>query len=346
MKCSSTTTHYIVCSHEVGDMIPQTRTTRLAPSPTGGLHLGNARSFLLNWALGRKEGWSIRMRMDDLDTERCSVEAEEALLASLAWLGMDHDGPIIRQRATPANHRMALERLSEAGLIFACDRSRRDLRAAAEALGAPHESGMNLVSTPAMRPEDRAAWGLQDGPLNHRLALAAGEEVVEDVLLGTRFVDPLERFGDPILWTRRDTAAYHLASVVDDLESGVTDVVRGEDLLPSAALHQRLCRLLGGDPPRWWHLPLMLDHQGRRLAKRDGDLTMSTLRQRGIPPERVIGLLARTSGVQETTEPMSLEDFVQALDVRALTEWARAESREGGYRLLPEELDWLERRTT
>ena len=148
----------------------------LFSTPTGGF-FKNKKDFCVGWH---------QMRMDDLDTERCSVEAEEALLASLAWLGMDHDGPIIRQRATPANHRMALERLSEAGLIFACDRSRRDLRAAAEALGAPHESGMNLVSTPAMRPEDRAAWGLQDGPLNHRLALAAGEEVVEDVLLGTR----------------------------------------------------------------------------------------------------------------------------------------------------------------
>lgn len=346
MKCSSITTHYILCRHEAGDMIPQTRTTRLAPSPTGGLHLGNARSFLLNWALGRKEGWSIRMRMDDLDTERCSKQAEETLLESLEWLGIDHDGPIIRQTATLRSHREALERLSETGLVFSCDRSRRELRAAAEALGAPHESGSNLVSTPGMRPENREDWRLRQGELNHRLALEPGTEVVEDALLGTRSFDPLACFGDPILWTRRDTAAYHLASVVDDLEAGVTDVVRGEDLLPSAALHQRLCRLLGDAPPRWWHLPLVLDHEGRRLSKRDGDQTMSTLRARGVAPERVIGLLARASGVQKTRAPMTADEFVQALDVHALSQWAQAESREGGYRLLPEDLDWLERRTT
>jgi glutamyl-tRNA synthetase len=346
MKCSSTTTHYIVCGHETGDMTTQTRTTRLAPSPTGGLHLGNARSFLLNWAIGRREGWSVRLRMDDLETERCSAEAEEAALVALEWLGMDHDGPIIRQTATFASHRAALEKLSEAGLIFACDRSRRELRAAAEALGAPHESGSNLVSTPGMRPEDPAAWCLRTGDVNHRLALEPGEEHVEDALSGTRCFDPLTCFGDPILWTRRDTAAYHLASVVDDLEAGVTDVIRGEDLMPSAALHQRLCRLLGGEAPRWWHLPLVLDHEGRRLAKRDGDLTLTALRARGVPAPRVVGLIAWSCGVQDTRTPMTAAEFVQALDVDALTEWARAESREGGYRLLPEDLDWLERRTT
>ena len=282
------------------------------------------------------------MRIDDLDRERCSIEAEEAQIAALAWLGLDFDGPPKRQTADMGLYREALEQLAAKDLVFVCDRSRRDLRAAAEALGAPHESGSTIISTPSMRPEAPEAWSLGSGEVNHRLALPPGEESVLDEFMGPSTFDPVQAFGDPILWTRKDAPAYQLATVVDDMVDGITDVVRGEDLLPSAALQQRIGALLGAPNPRWWHLPLIHDADGRRLAKRDDDQTLESLRLRGIAPERVVGLLARTCEVQSTLAPMSADDFLTALDPASLQKWAQRESATGGYRLRPEELNWLQ----
>lgn len=327
-------------------MPPSSRTTRLAPSPTGDLHLGNVRTLLMNWAIARRSGWEIRMRIDDLDGDRCSPAAEASILANLAWLGIDHDGPVHRQTAGTDGHRAALDALAASGRIFSCDRSRRELRAAAEAAGAPHGAGTNLVSTARMRPEDPGRWGVRPGEHNHRLALEEGLETVTDGFLGERLIDLLPAFGDPILWTRRDTAAYHLANVVDDLEAGVTDVVRGEDLLPSAALHQRLARLLGGTPPRWWHLPLVLDETGRRLAKRDGDLGLGALRDRGVPPERIIGLMARTCGLNPDGIPLEAAEFGTLVELDRIGSWARTESAGGGTRLERTDLERLVEGTT
>ena len=327
-------------------MTTQTATTRLAPSPTGGLHLGNARSFLLNWAIARRSGWRILMRLDDLDADRSSAEAERGLLESLDWLGIDFDGPVLRQSEAGEQYHDALQVLAEKGLVFRCARSRKELREAADALGAPHETGATIRATASMRPTDPEAWTLGGGDLNHRLALEPGAEQVDDRLLGPLSIDPSDAFGDPILWTRRNVAAYHLASVVDDLAHGVTDVIRGEDLLPSAGLHQRMASLLDGSPPRWWHLPLVLDASGRRLAKREGDRTLASFKARGVPPERIIGLLARSSGLQPTLLPMTLSELLDVLDVELLGARAREESARGGHRITEEDIAWLEERTT
>jgi len=284
--------------------------------------------------------------MDDLDVVRSDPRTERSILDSLAWLGIDHDGSVRRQATDLTPYRAALADLAARGLVFTCSRSRRELRAAAEAIGAPHGDGANIVSTPSMRPTDPACWGVGSGDLNHRLKLDPGEVVIEDRLLGTSRLEPSDRFGDPILWTRRDVPAYQLASVVDDIRFGVTDVVRGEDLVPSAALQQRLCGLLGTKPPTWWHLPLILDEEGRRLAKRDGDLTLDALRASGIPPERVIGLIARTTGLRTALAPMKIGSFIEELDLDRLAAWARAGSAAGGHRLETEDLDWLMQRTS
>jgi glutamyl-tRNA synthetase len=123
----------------------------------------------------------------------------------------------------------------------------------------------------------------------------------------------------------------------------VTDVVRGEDLLPSAALQQRMAKLLGGTAPDWWHLPLVLDASGRRLAKRDGDQTLESFRARMIPPERIIGLLARSSGLQDALRPMSRSDLVDSIELDVLASRAREESADGGYQVTHEDLEWLEK---
>ena len=283
--------------------------------------------------------------MDDLDVVRSDPRTERSILDSLAWLGIDHDGPVRRQATDLTPYRAALQDLAQKGLVFTCSRSRRELRAAAEAIGAPHEDGTNVVSTASMRPTEKTRWGIGSGDLNHRLKLDPIEVVVEDRLLGTSRIDPAARFGDPILWTRRDVPAYQLASVVDDIRFGVTDVVRGEDLVGSAALQQHLCRLLGGKPPDWWHLPLILDSEGRRLSKRDGDLTLDSLRAAGTPAERVIGLIACSTGLRTSPVPMKIGSFLEELDPDRLSTWAKAGAEAGGHRLETKDLNWLMQRT-
>ena len=303
-------------------MAPERRTTRLAPSPTGDLHLGNLRSLLVGWALARRLGWNVVLRIEDLDGDRCRAEWEAVIIQGMRWLGMDWDGSERRQSDRIDQYASAMRPLSEAGLVFSCQRSRRELRAAAEALGAPHAGEGSTISTVAMRPTSPDRLGFTRRAGNHRLMVDPRPETVRDELLGEQEVDVSGRFGDPIVWTWRDTPSYQLAVVVDDLDQGVTDVVRASDLLPSAGLQQRITGLLGGDAPRWWHLPLLLDEGGRRLAKRDGDLTLGRLRSEGTRPEMIIGLLARTCEMQEDADPMTAEAFVSELDPERLRGWA------------------------
>ena len=269
-------------------MTARMRTTRLAPSPTGDLHLGNARSLLLCWALGRAHGWQVTMRIEDLDGTRCDPRWEERILAGMRWLGIDWDGEVHRQSEDVERYQSAMRSLDASDLVFTCDRTRRELQAAAEAAGAPHESGRNTVSTAEMRPKASDRYTFAPGVCNHRLKIEPGLMRVRDEATGEHDFDLARTFGDPIVWTREDRPAYQLAVVVDDLRQGITDVVRGIDLLPSAGLQQEIARLLGGIAPHWWHLPLLLDPDGRRLAKRDGDQTLGALHERGVRPERII----------------------------------------------------------
>ncbi|MEE2681704.1 MAG: glutamate--tRNA ligase family protein [Planctomycetota bacterium] len=312
-------------------MLP--RTTRLAPSPTGDLHLGNARSLLLCWALARSEGWKVILRIEDLDGSRCDPRWEQRIIAGMRWLGLDWDGPVRRQSEDRERYAEAMRTFDVEDRIFTCPRTRRELQAAAEAAGAPHESGRNTVSTAEMRPEDPGRFTFAPGSGNHRLKIEPGTVRVRDLLTGEHDFDLASRFGDPIVWTRDDRPAYQLAVVVDDLEQGITDVVRGIDLLPSAGLQQEIAKLLGGGLPKWWHLPLLLDPEGRRLAKRDGDDTLGAFQEQGIPPERVIGLLARTCEMQEDAKPMSAREFVEGFDVEHFRKWVRRSAAAGGDRL-------------
>ena len=316
-------------------------TTRLAPSPTGGLHLGNARSLLLCWALARKQGWRVLLRSEDLDQERCSLKSEDAILESLSWMGLDWDEAPTRQSELFQHYRKAIQKLEAAGLLFACERSRKELRAAAEAAGAPHGAGTTICSTAAMRPQERSRYCFMPGDRNHRLVIEEGTDTLSDELLGAQSIDVAAVFGDPIVWTRQDAPSYQLAVVVDDLRQGVTDVVRGDDLLDSAALQTRIAIMLGGTPPKWWHLPLLLDSEGRRLSKRHGDITLESLRDTGIPVERLVGLLAKTCNVQTDLAPMSTTDFLDALDLASLRVWAAQNSAQGGDQLTPADMAWL-----
>ena len=311
--------------------------TRLAPSPTGDLHLGNARTFLLNWALARHAGWTIVLRHEDLYSTRASPETCRDIETAMIWLGLDWDEGPFRQSDDPAPYADAMRRLDAARRVFRSELSRREIR---EALGAPHAGG-ELRFPATLRPDDPAAWRFTDVNAGHRFAMDDGPETVEDELHGHCTFDPAQEAGDPVVWTRDGAPGYQLAVVVDDLRQGITDVVRGDDLLPSAARQQRIARALGADaPPRWWHLPIVHDSNGRRLAKRDGDDGLLALRDAGATPEKVVGLLLHLSGILGDRVPLSAADAVGLIDRDALRTLV-AQERRTPCRLAPEDLAWL-----
>ncbi len=312
-------------------------TSRLAPSPTGDLHLGNVRTFLLNWSLGRNLGWNLILRHEDLDANRASLEQIETIESSMGWLGIDWDGPSIRQSEDLVPYREAMDRLATRRMVFRSSLSRREIR---DALNAPHTGG-ELRFPSSLRPTPGEAWSFSDESTGHRFAMPPGIETVEDELQGEDRFDPAEETGDPVVWTREGRPAYQLAVVVDDHEHGVTDVLRGEDLLPSAARQQRLARALDFESaPRWWHVPLVTDGDGRRLAKRDGDRGLHGYMSAGVTASRIIGLLAYRSGLQDMRRPMGIDRFRRLVD-RAALEALVVRERECPCRVLDEDHHWL-----
>lgn len=299
------------------------RTTRLAPSPTGALHLGNARTFLINWAVARREGWNLLMRVEDIDGPRVKTSAAEETIEILQWLGIDFDGEASFQSRDLQLYRQAMRQLAAQQRVFPCTLTRKEIEAASTA---PHIGEHELRFMPQCRPEKVHANCFEDESTNYRLLTADERFVVEDQILGRHEHNPHREIGDFVVWTKRAMPAYQLAVVVDDARQGVTDVVRGADLLPSAARQMLLYQALNLPVPRWWHLPLVLGEDGRRLAKRHGDTRISTYREQGVRPERIIGLIAAWSGVgcqaagdaSLTRSEMSHAEFLERFDWRTL----------------------------
>ena len=301
------------------------RCSRIAPSPTGPLHLGNACTFLVNWALARNLGWRLVLRIEDLDRDRAQAAGDTATEDVLAWLGIDHDGPVVRQSERLDAFAAAMERLAGLGLVYESPHSRSEVREASLALGAPHAADAPAPFPASLRPTGPGAWCFRRRDVNHRLRIEPGAVVVEDEVAGAHTFDPARDSGDPIVWTKAGFPAYQLAVTVDDIAQGVTDVVRGDDLLPSAAIQSIVHRALGHEPPRWWHLPLALDADGRRMAKRDGARSLASLRAAGVDPARVRGLVAGWIGAVERPEPLDPDAFRALVEPNILRRWhARA----------------------
>ncbi len=292
------------------------RVSRLAPSPTGALHLGNARTFLVNWALARRHGWRLLMRIEDLDGPRVKVGAAALALDLLAWLGLEHDGEAVTQSDDLEPYRAAMRTLAGRGAVFACPLTRRQIE---HAVRAPHGSDRELRFPPELRPPPPwpRIFGREDS--NYRIALADGPITIDDVLAGRSERNPAAEVGDFVVWTKRGVPAYQLAVVVDDARQGVTDVVRGDDLLPSAARQTMLYRALALTPPRWWHVPIVVGPDGRRLAKRHGDTRLDSFRAAGVSPERVVGLLAWWCGTITGRDELSAADFLDRFDPATLS---------------------------
>jgi len=292
---------------------------RLAPSPTGYLHIGHARTFFAAFQRARDAGGTLVLRMEDLDPDRSKPIYAEAATEDLRWLGIRwHEGPDKGGPCAPyvqskrrAVYLAAWRKLLQRGCLFPCRCSRKDLESA---LGAPHESSFQaapgqpkgkvepLDDEPIYpgtcrhlgghAPQLRGPTSVEHdepGAANWRFRVPDGAVVeFEDLNLGPqRFVAGRD-FGDFVVWRRDGAPSYQLACVADDAAMGITEVVRGADLLKSTARQILLYRALGHEPPRWFHCRLVVDHNGRRLAKRHDSLSLRSLRQRGLTPMKIL----------------------------------------------------------
>ncbi|MBD5781938.1 tRNA glutamyl-Q(34) synthetase GluQRS [Pelagicoccus sp. NFK12] len=266
---------------------------RVAPTPTGYMHLGHACTFLEAQRRARAAGGKLLLRIEDLDQARCKAEFVDALEEDLAWAGLRWEPEVLRQSERLSWFREALGRLREAGAVYPCSCSRKDV---AEAIRAPHVEGQEPVYPGTCR-ERRFVFGTEADALaiNWRFRVPDGEAIafVDGRMGEQRFVAG-EDFGDFLVWRKDGFPSYELAVVADDLAQGVTEVVRGEDLLASTARQLLLYRALGEKAPDFFHCPLILDTEGRRLAKRAGSLGLRELRARGTKPEDLLSLAGRT----------------------------------------------------
>ena len=288
--------------------------TRLAPSPTGALHLGNARTFLANCLLARARGWRVVMRVEDLDGPRVKPHATEQMLDELEWLGLTWESPVVLQSARADVYAGLLDRLIEMGAVYPCTCSRKDIQLAA---AAPHAEDAGAVYPGTCRGRYASAEAAAEAgrPVAWRLRVDDAPVAVDDRFAGRREFNLARTCGDFVVFKGAGQAAYQLAVVADDAAAGVDRIVRGDDLLESAARQIHLRRLLGLAPaPEYWHLPLVVGPDGRRLAKRHGDTRLAHYRARGASPERILGLLGYWLGILPERRPAEMCELAARFD--------------------------------
>jgi glutamyl-tRNA synthetase len=299
--------------------------TRFAPSPTGDLHLGGAWTALASWAVARRAGGALVLRVEDLDPPRVVRGSTERIVDDLRWLGLDWDeGPDVGGPFAPyaqsergTLYEAAIAELARRGLVYACDCSRAEI---ARVASAPHP-GEEAVYPGKCRDAPPGRALKRDPALRLRLPDRANESI-EDGALGVIAQDVARECGDFVLRRGDGVFAYQLAVVVDDLAMGITDVIRGADLASSTPRQALLARLLGGAPPRYTHLPLVVATDGARLAKRTGGASVRALRGAGISASTIVGKLAHGLG-------MTADDGARSAK-EALEEW-RLRVERGGW---------------
>jgi glutamyl-tRNA synthetase len=279
---------------------------RYAPSPSGHMHLGNARTALLAWLQARAAGGQIALRIEDLDRDRCKPEWEGALRDDLAWLGLDWDLEQQRQSERGAVYDEALDRLAAAGVVYECFCTRAEVRAAS----APH--GPEPIYPGTCRDLSEADRGARRAA-GRRAALrlrVEPEVLAFDDLVHGHVEQDVAAAGDFVVRRADGLHAYQLAVVVDDGAIGVTHVLRGDDLLSSTPRQMLLQRLLGLPSPVYAHVPLIRAPTGERLAKRHGSETLQSLRAAGSTPEQVVGGLAASLGLATEGEHVAASALI------------------------------------
>lgn len=290
---------------------------RYAPSPTGLIHVGNARTALAAWLSVRSRGGTFVWRLEDLDRPRVVPGLAALQMEDLAWLGIDWDegpdagGPYApyEQSRRSALYEDALARLAAAGRLFPCRRSRKDLQSLASA---PHGPEGGAPYPAAFRPQHLDPGWLESCADAALRFLVHGRPVVwHDRVFGEQVEQVDRTVGDFVLKRRDGLYAYQLAVVVDDLAMGIDEVVRGADLLDSTARQVQLIEALGGTPPAYAHVPIVVNARHDKLSKRDQSLTLRSLREAGVHPEAVVGELAASLGIIERPDPCRPGDLLR-----------------------------------
>jgi glutamyl-tRNA synthetase len=298
---------------------------RLAPSPTGAQHVGNARTYLLAWLSIRSRGGRVILRIEDIDSPRIKTWATAEAIEDLRWLGLNwDDGPDIGGPHAPYiqaerldRFRTAMEHCQSAERAYPCTCSRSDIAAAASA---PHlgQEGPIYPGTCAARSAADAEH-LADVPYAWRFRMPNHDRIFHDLVAGEQRSRLADELGDFVIAKSDGTPSYQLAVVVDDHEMGVTEVVRGDDLLPSTFRQLALYDFFGWQPPQFAHVPLVVGPDARRLAKRHGDTRLSEIRKRGLGPEKLIGLLAWSCGLRSTASPTTAAELIADFDLGRMT---------------------------
>lgn len=316
---------------------------RLAPSPTGAQHVGNARTYLLAWLSVRSRGGRVILRIEDIDSPRVKRGAAEQALADLRWLGLDwEEGPDVGgpqqlyvQTERLSFYREALERLQAAERVFPCTCTRSDVAAAASAPHVGQEGprypgtcagrrvadALTLTRSARVRAEGREQGtgdGEQGAAFSWRFRTANRTREIDDLVAGRQTCNVATELGDFVIAKADGTPAYQLAVVVDDHAMSVSEVLRGDDLLPSAFRQLELYEFLGWQPPQFAHVPLVVGPDGRRLAKRHGDTRLATLRDAGVRPERLVGLLAWSGGLVDQCEEIAARELISGFNLQRL----------------------------
>jgi glutamyl-tRNA synthetase len=295
---------------------------RLAPSPTGAQHVGNARTYLIAWLSARRHGGRVVLRIEDIDSPRVKAGADEQACLDLRWLGLDWDeGPIRQTERLPLYH-SALGLLQAQERVYPCTCTRGDVERAASAPHQEHEGPVYPGTCARRRARDVEMLG--DHLYCWRFRVPADSPAFVDSFRGPTRLDLRALGGDFVVWKaprvhgEASTPAYQLAVVVDDAAQGVTEVVRGDDLIPSTPRQLLLYEALGLTPPTFVHVPLVVGPDGRRLAKRHGDTRLSSLRDAGVRPEMLLGLLAWSCGWIDEIQPIRLHELLPLFRLEAI----------------------------
>jgi glutamyl-tRNA synthetase len=289
---------------------------RYAPSPTGYLHLGNARTALAAWLHTRSQGGEFILRIEDLDSQRSKPEFIKANIEELRWLGLDWDeGPDVGDRYAPyiqsqrhSYYQAALEYLQKNNYLFECYLSRKDLQ---DVASAPHEK-MSVYGQRERKLNEQVGEQKRLEGKSPSLRFKVQPQTIRytDLLQGDQLFSTLHDVGDFIVKRADGEWAYQLAVVVDDIDMHITDVVRGDDLLTSTAAQLLLYETLNKPPPAFMHVPLLADETGQRMSKRKGSLTLTSLKEQGIKPERLTGLLAFSLGFLDKPQEIEARELI------------------------------------
>jgi glutamyl-tRNA synthetase len=293
---------------------------RFAPSPTGQLHVGNLRTALFAGLSAASQGGELIVRMEDLDPVTSSRRCEAEQLADLGSIGIVHHGSVVRQSERFHLYRQAIDQLDQLGLVYRCFCTRREIREAAAAPNGPDLPDGAYPGTCRNLAAAQVRSFERDGrPAALRLRTESEQYVIDDLVAGRH----TGRVDDVVLQRTDAVPAYNLAVVVDDHLQGVTEVVRGDDLLSSTPRQMHLQRLLGLPSPAYGHVPLVVGTDGVRLAKRHGAITLFDLAARGVGIDAVVATLAASAGLCDAHERPTFEELVARFDIRALraTPW-------------------------